>query len=142
MNDENVKEWAAEVLSSLKRYTFNSVNPKTPQKVDDADVDVVGVSRTVASDDDGNPVMDKDGNPAYDYRIVGQDARGFFEIDKPDSTSSKYAMNGYFTSEANAINAAKLYFNSAVVDKINELKAKKSELEKEIEELEKELQDD
>lgn len=142
MNDENVKEWAAEVLSSIKRYTFNSANPKTPQKVEDAGVDVVGVSRTVASDADGNPVADADGNPTYDYKIVGKDARGFFEIDQPDSTSRKYAMNGYFTSEANAINAAKLYFNSATVDKINELKEKKAELEKEIEDLEKELQND
>lgn len=140
MTSENVKAWAADILKSLKRYTFNSIDPKVPRKVEEVDINLIGVLREAVKDDAGNPVTDDEGEPTYTYKIVGQDARGFFEPNQPDSTSTKHAMNGYFTSEENAIAASKIYFNSATVDKINELKEKKAEIEKEIEELEKELQ--
>ena len=140
MTSENIKAWAADILKALKRYPFNSVNPATPQKVEECDINVAGVLREQAKDSDGNVVVDEEGNPTYTYKIVGHDSRGFFEINQPDSTSSSYAMNGYFTDEETAISVSKRHFNAATVDKINELKEKKAELEKEIEELEKELQ--
>lgn len=140
MTSEDVKAWAADILKSLKRYTFNSIDPKVPRKVEEVDINLIGVLREAVKDDAGNPVTDDEGEPTYTYKIVGQDARGFFEPNQPDSTSTPHALNGYFTSEENAIAASKIYFNSATVDKINELKEKKAEIEKEIEELEKELQ--
>lgn len=123
-----IKEWAYSTLDSLKRYTFNSTNPKTPQRVEDVSINYIGIAR------------ENEGQPAEEFKIVGFTGNEFFEINQPDSTSTKHAMNGFFTDEETAISASSRYFNSALIEKINELKEKKAELEKEIEELEKELQ--
>ena len=120
-SDAQVYAWAAELTEDLYRYDFNMINQDKPIKK--TQIAIKSVTLNLETNSIFVTTLSEN-ERTYELNVMSGD---------------KHTAWGVFTSDKEAVVAAKRHFNQEKAQQLDDLRAQKADLEKQIKELEDEL---